>query len=83
MLLVAGIADQVVPMFHITPPYPRWLSRGFAPLMGVALAAWSALILGGWEIVALAAGAMLAVGVAIFAGVTLYLFCLLYTFRCV
>lgn len=73
VLLVAGIADQVVPMFHITPSYPRWLSRGFAPLMAVALATWSALILGGWEIAALATGAMLAVGVAIFAGVTLHL----------
>ncbi len=73
VLLVAGIADQVVPMFHITPPYPRWLSRGFAPLMAAALAAWSALILGGWEIAAQAMGAMLAVGVAIFAGTTLVL----------
>lgn len=73
VLLVAGIADQVVPMFHITPSYPRGLSRGFAPLMVVVLAVWSALILGGWETAALATGVMLAVGIAIFAGMTLHL----------
>ena len=73
VLLVAGIADQVVPMFHITPAYPRWLSRRFAPLMTVMLAVWSALILGGWETAAQIAGAALALGVAIFAGMTLHL----------
>ena len=73
VLLVAGIADQVVPMFHITPSYPRGLSRGFAPLMVVVLATWSTLILGGWETAALVAGAMLALGIAVFAGMTLHL----------
>jgi hypothetical protein len=27
LLLVIGVAYQVVPMFQITPPYPPWLSR--------------------------------------------------------
>jgi hypothetical protein len=73
VLLVAGVAYQVVPMFQITPPYPRWFNRGFAPLMAAVLAAWSAFVLGGWETAATLASAALAVGVALFALATLYL----------
>ena len=73
VLLVAGIADQVVPMFHITPAYPRWLSRGFAPLMAVMLALWSGLMLGNREIATQLAGVALALGIAVFAGTTLHL----------
>ncbi len=72
-LLVAGVAYQVVPMFQITPPYPRWLIRGFAPLMAVSLAVWSAFLLGGRETAAALASVMLAVGLAGFAATTLYL----------
>lgn len=72
-LLVAGVAYQVVPMFQITPPYPRWLIRGLAPLMAASLAAWSAFVLGGWETAATLAGAMLAVGLVVFAAATLHL----------
>ena len=73
VLLVAGVAYQVVPMFQITPPYPRWFNRGFAPLMAALLAAWSVLALGGWETAARLTGAALAVGIALFAVTTLYL----------
>ncbi len=40
-MLIAAVAAQVVPMFHMTPAYPRWMSRwiSFAALGG--LAAWS------------------------------------------
>ena len=72
-LLVGGVAYQVVPMFQMTPPYPSWLIRGFAPLLATGLAAWSALVLGGWETAALAVGVVLALGLALFAMVTLYL----------
>ncbi len=72
-LLVGGVAYQVVPMFQITPPYPSWLIRGFAPVMATGLAAWSALVLGGWETAALAVGVVLALGLALFAVATLYL----------
>jgi len=38
LLLVVGVAYQVVPMFQITPPYPPWLSRWLAPgLFGLVL----------------------------------------------
>ena len=73
VLLVAGVAYQVVPMFQITPPYPQGLSRGFAPLMAALLAVWSMLAFGDWETAARLAGLALAVGVALFALTTLYL----------
>jgi hypothetical protein len=72
-LLVAGVAYQVVPMFQITPPYPSWFMRGFAPLMATLLVAWSAFVLGGRTIAATLTSAALAVGLAVLAGTTLYL----------
>jgi hypothetical protein len=73
LLLVAGVAYQVVPMFQITPPYPSAFVRRFTPLMAVLLAVWSMLTLGGWETAARWAGAALALGVALFAVTTLRL----------
>jgi hypothetical protein len=64
-VLVAGIAQQVVPMFQGTPPYPRLLSRWFAPALLAALCIWSAaswLDAGG--LAALAACAMVLVTLA-------------------
>jgi hypothetical protein len=37
MLLVAGVSYQVVPMFQLTPNYPKWLASGFAPALFVVL----------------------------------------------
>jgi hypothetical protein len=73
-LLLAGVAYQVVPMFHITPSYPAWLSGGFAPLMAGGLAAWSAFVLIDWSVAATVAGMALAAGLMAFAAGTLYLF---------
>ena len=39
-LLIIGVAYQVVPMFQITPEYPRWLRRSLAPVLGLLLALW-------------------------------------------
>ena len=72
-LLVAGVAYQVVPMFQITPPYPAWFVRGFAPLMAALLIAWSVAVLGAWTAAATLASAGLATGLAGFAVATLYL----------
>ncbi len=41
LLLVSAVAWQVVPMFQITPRYPRPFMEAFAPLLGVALAGWT------------------------------------------
>ncbi|NIV39259.1 MAG: hypothetical protein GWN58_60570 [Anaerolineae bacterium] len=38
--LVIGVAYQVVPMFQITPEYPRWLRRGLVPGLGALLVLW-------------------------------------------
>ena len=72
-LLLAGVAYQVVPMFHITPPYPAGLTRRFAPLMTGILAGWSAFILAGWTMGATVAGMALAVGLIVLAAATLSL----------
>ncbi|GIZ51692.1 hypothetical protein [Noviherbaspirillum aridicola] len=45
LILVAGVAYQVVPMFQVTPVYPRTLTRWLAPAMFVVLPLWS---LAGW-----------------------------------
>lgn len=37
-LLTAGVAYQVIPMFQVTEPYPRCLTRAFAPVSFLALA---------------------------------------------
>ncbi len=42
--LVIGVAYQVVPMFQITPEYPRWLRRGLVPGLGVLLVLWPLVI---------------------------------------
>ncbi|MFO1371404.1 MAG: hypothetical protein U1F42_03090 [Candidatus Competibacteraceae bacterium] len=73
VLLVTGVAYQVVPMFQITPPYPQWLMWGFAPLMAALLVLGSVLALGGTTLATLLTGAVLAVGLAIFAITTLVL----------
>lgn len=41
MLLVAGVAYLVVPMFQLTPPYPVWLTRSFSVTLFFLLSAWS------------------------------------------
>ena len=34
-LLIAAVSFQVIPMFHVAPNYPRWLTRGL-PILSVA-----------------------------------------------
>jgi hypothetical protein len=72
-LLVAGVAYQVVPMFQITPLYPTWLSRGFAPLVTALLIVGTVLTLSGWALPATVTGAILAVTLITFAARTLLL----------
>lgn len=75
-LLVMGVAYQVVPMFQLTPAYParltRWLGGSvFLLLCAVSLAPLTSPLLASWG-GSLAAGGI-AIGFAVFAGVTLYL----------
>lgn len=48
-LLVMGVGYQVVPMFHVTPPYPGWLRTWAAPLAAAGLIAATGLALAGWR----------------------------------
>jgi len=71
-LLVIGVAYQVVPMFQITPDYPRPLLALLVPAVFVSLLAWSAA-----RVAAPAAatwlGLLPATGLATFAATTLLL----------
>ncbi len=76
-LLVAGAAYQIVPMFQITPPYPRWLMRSFAAtvcalLTLLSIAQWPA---GGtsWQWLKPVCIFLLAGAYILFAAITLHL----------
>lgn len=72
-LLIIGVSYQVIPMFLLTPPYPkrltRWLTGG---LLGM-LVVWSLVMGGGMETLAPIVGALIAVGFALYAVTTLRL----------
>jgi hypothetical protein len=75
-LLILTIGFQVVPLFHVTPAYPRLVTRALVPLLFATLAAASVLPLlpphltgpAQWLL-----GAILALGFSTFAGLTLRL----------
>jgi hypothetical protein len=72
-LLVAAVAQKVVPMFQLTPDYPGALSRRFGAAVLVALTLWSVAILFGSDVGALAVMIALTALYAIFAVMTLRL----------
>lgn len=37
LLLIVGVSYQVVPMFQLTPNYPKWLTSGLAPALFIVL----------------------------------------------
>lgn len=66
LLLIAGVGSQVVPMFHVTPPFPAWLQRGLGPtvcagLVSLAVGGRIATALGGAAVGIAAAGFAVAV----------------------
>lgn len=46
-LVVVGIAYQMVPLFHVTPEYPRWMVRLLAPWLFGSVAVGSLLLVAG------------------------------------
>lgn len=46
-VLILAVADVAVPMFLMTPAYPRWFARVAAPAIGAGLAAWSVAVWSG------------------------------------
>ena len=69
-LLVVGVAYQVVPMFQITPEYPRWFRRSLVPVCGTLLVIWSFVH---WPAIALVLSSLLAAALMTFALITLRL----------
>lgn len=75
-LLIVGVAFQVVPMFQVTPLYPRPVTRRLAAALFLLLVLWSMaeVILQGqphWP--AALVSALIVLGLIIFATTTLYL----------
>ncbi|MCC6784314.1 MAG: hypothetical protein IT457_15840 [Planctomycetes bacterium] len=60
-LLIAGVSFQVVPMFHVTPPFPPLLTRTLGPLVFLALLVRA---IASSPSVALSANVLLALGCA-------------------
>jgi hypothetical protein len=71
-LLVIGVAFQVVPMFQVTEPYPRWLTGGYCTTLFLLLVAAS-LSSGVAEPFRLASLILLGLGYGGFALATLWL----------
>ena len=68
LLLLSGVAYNVVPMFQLTPPYPAWITRVLPAGMLIALALWSFKLTGrsaAWQDTVLLAGMALAAGFAV------------------
>ncbi|NCS64944.1 MAG: hypothetical protein COS39_08150 [Hydrogenophilales bacterium CG03_land_8_20_14_0_80_62_28] len=75
LILVIGVAYQVVPMLQLTPPYPNQVSRWLTWLVLIGLIGYSAALfwLDGAGIVSVVGRFALAAGAGIFAIVTLVL----------
>jgi succinate dehydrogenase hydrophobic anchor subunit len=70
-MLVIGVAYQVVPMFQMTPEYPRAAARGLAAAVFLSLALVSVSKTAGWPIPAAVGEALAGLGIAAFAVLTL------------
>ncbi|KAA6187815.1 nitrous oxide-stimulated promoter family protein [Thiohalocapsa marina] len=70
-LLIMGVGYQVVPMFHVTPAYPRWQTRWAAPVTAAALLAATLLTLAGRADLAGWSAGVGALALGVFALVTL------------
>lgn len=72
-LLVVTVAYEVVPMFQITPAYPKLLTRWLSGAVIVGLIAWSGWILSFPSTLSGSGSLLLAVGFSLFALTTLWL----------
>nr|WP_242470888.1 hypothetical protein [Thiocystis violacea] len=72
-MLVMGVGYQVVPMFHVTPAYPPWLTRAAAPLVFAGLLVATGLTLTGSAVPAAWGFGVSVSGLVLFAVVTLIL----------
>jgi hypothetical protein len=72
-LLVIGVAYQVVPMFQVTPIYPRRITQWLAKTIFLTLACWATAFIAapGW--LESLFSTLAALAFALFSGITLYL----------
>ena len=70
-VLLAAVGYVVVPMFQLTPAYPRWFERRFALFALGVVSVWSMLEFSGQAMAATVSGAAVVAVAALFAGVTL------------
>ncbi len=74
LILIIGIAYQVVPMLQITRPYPLWLTRGLTWVLFIGLLLYSvAAQIESMASIGLLGTLLLCTGSLVFAGVTLRL----------
>jgi hypothetical protein len=74
LILIIGVAYQVVPMLQITRPYPNWLTRGLTWALFIGLLLYSvAAQIESMASVSLLGTLLLCAGSIVFAGVTLRL----------
>lgn len=73
IVLLIAVALVVVPMFQLTPAYPKWLAHTFCPLALLLLTLQMLADLSGWPLSANVLASILAMGVAVFAAQTLRL----------
>ena len=71
LMLLVAVAYVVVPMFQVTPAYPAWFERWFAPVVLAVLVFWSLAYLAESAVLSTALAVALLVAVALFALATL------------
>jgi len=72
-ILLITVAYAVVPMFQLTPVYPPALIRYLTPVIAVGVVAWAGGGLSNLPLLSLVGGLLVAVGLALFAVITLWL----------
>ncbi|MBP9604671.1 MAG: hypothetical protein KBE53_11400, partial [Chromatiaceae bacterium] len=70
-LLILGVAVQVIPLFYVIPPYPRFARFWLAPLLLVGIGLGSLAGILGWDLGARLALGATALGFVLFALLTL------------
>jgi hypothetical protein len=74
LMLIIGVAYQVVPMLQLTRPYPNWLTRGLTWILFIGLLLISvAAQIESMANIGLLGSLLLCAGSLVFAGVTLWL----------
>jgi len=72
-ILVITVAYEVVPMFQLTPPYPKLVTRLLVPIHIIALVLWSGWIVAPDSMLPRIGGIVLALSLSLFAFLTIWL----------